>query len=140
MSDRKAVVAAYIDGFRRTDHQAIHSCLTDNVVWIIHGHRTLQGRDTFDGEIENDATIGGPKLQIDHMIEEGDTVVAIGHGAMTLKDAGGVAFVFAEVFTFAGELISRIETFHINLGDGSPGTIAAPGAREVTRGGESPIA
>lgn len=124
MSDRKAVVAAYIDGFRRTDHQAILSCLTDDVVWIIHGHRTLQGRDAFDGEIESDAAIGSPKLQIDQVIEEGDTVVAIGHGAMTLRDAGPVAFVFAEVFTFADELIRRVETFHINLGDAGPGVFA----------------
>ena len=26
------------------------------------------------------------------------------------------AFVFAEVFTFTGDRISRLETFHINLG------------------------
>ena len=128
MSDRKAVVAAYIDGFRHTDHQAILSCLTDDVVWTIHGHRTLEGRDAFDGEIESDVAIGSPKLQIDQMIEEGVTVVAIGHGAMTVKDAGPVAFVFAEAFTFAGELISRIETFHINLGDTSAGILAAPPA------------
>jgi hypothetical protein len=34
---------------------------------------------------------------------------------MTMKEAGRVPFVFAEVFTFTGETISRLETFHINL-------------------------
>ena len=32
MSDRKAVVERYIDGFRRTDHDAILGCPTDDVV------------------------------------------------------------------------------------------------------------
>ena len=115
MSDRKAVVADYIDGFRRTDHAAILACLTDDVVWMIHGYRTLQGKDAFDGEIENDAAVGGPTLNLDRLVEEGDTVVAVGNGEMTLKETGRVAFVFAEVFTFTGDRISRLETFHINL-------------------------
>jgi uncharacterized protein len=111
----KAVVEAYIEGFRRTDHEAILACLTDDVEWVIHGHRTLRGRAAFDGEIENEATVGGPTLVLDQLIQEDDVVVAIGHGSMTLRDRGPVAFVFAEVFTFAGDLVRRLETFHIDL-------------------------
>lgn len=37
---------------------------------------------------------------------------------MSLKEAGRVAFVFTEVFTFTGDRISRLETFHINIGPG----------------------
>jgi hypothetical protein len=66
-------------------------------------------------EIENDAAVGSPTLNLDRLIEEGDTVVAVGNGEMTLKEAGHVPFVFAEVFTFTGDTISRLETFHINL-------------------------
>jgi uncharacterized protein len=126
VSDRKAVVQQYVGGFRRTDHPSILDCLTDDVVWVIHGHRTLQGKDAFDGEIENDAAVGSPTLELDRLIEEGDTVVAAGHGAMTLKEAGRVQFVFTEIFTFAGDLIRRIETFHINVGDAGQPLFAAP--------------
>jgi hypothetical protein len=42
MSDHKAVVEDYLEGFRRTDHHAILGCLTDDVLWVIHGHRTLR--------------------------------------------------------------------------------------------------
>jgi hypothetical protein len=42
-----------------------------------------------------------------------------GSGEMSLNEAGRVAFVFTEVFTFAGDRISRLETFHVNVG--SPG-------------------
>jgi len=125
MSVQKQVVEAYIDGFRRTDHGAILSCLTDDVVWVLHGYRTLEGKEAFDREIENDAAVGAPALFIDRLIEEGSKVVAFGHGEMTLKEAGRVAFVFAEVFTFTGERVSRLETFHINLAP-SPETLFQP--------------
>jgi uncharacterized protein len=117
MSDHKAVVEDYIEGFRRTNHHAIPGCLTDDVLWVIHGHRTLRGKEAFDAEIENEAAVGSPSLHLDHLIEEGDIVVAVGHGEMTLKDAGPVAFVFTEIFTFTGSLIRRIDTFHINTGE-----------------------
>jgi len=117
MSDRKSVVEDYIDGFRRTDHAGILACLTDDVVWAIHGYRTLRGKDAFDDEIESDAAVGSPALALDRLIEEDDTVVPVGHGETTLKDTGRVAFVFTELFTFTGNLIHRIETFHINVGD-----------------------
>jgi uncharacterized protein len=77
------------------------------------------GQAAFDGEIENDAAVGSPTLTLDRLIEEGDTVVAVGSGEMSLKEAGRVAFVFTEVLTFAGDRISRLETFHVNVG--SPG-------------------
>jgi ketosteroid isomerase-like protein len=119
LASHKAVVEAYVEGFRRTDHEAILACLADDVVWVLHGYRTLRGKEAFDGEIENDAAVGGPTLNLDRLIEEGDTVVAVGSGEMTLEEAGHVAFVFTEVFTFTGDRISRLETFHINVG--SPG-------------------
>ena len=117
-ASHKAVVEAYIEGFRRTDHHAILDCLADDVVWVLHGYRTLRGKEAFDGEIENDAAIGSPRLNLDRLIEEGDTVVAVGNGEMTLTESGRVSFVFTEVFTFTGDRISRLETFHINI-DGS---------------------
>jgi ketosteroid isomerase-like protein len=122
----KAVVEAYIEGFRHTNHQAILACLADDVEWVLHGYRTLRGKEAFDAEIENAAAVGSPTLNLDRLIEEGDTVVAVGSGAMTLKEAGRVAFVFTEVFTFTGDRISRIETFHINVGSSGDTMFTAP--------------
>jgi ketosteroid isomerase-like protein len=123
----KVVVETYIDGFRRGDHATILSCLADDVVWVLHGYRTLSGKEAFDAEIENEAAVGRPVLNLERLVEEGDTVVAIGSGEMTLRDAGPVAFVFSEVFTFADGRIARLETFHINVG-GAGGTGGAGGA------------
>jgi hypothetical protein len=93
---------------------------------VIHGYRTLQGKDAFDGEIENDAAVGSPTLDLDQLVEEDEAAVAVGHGEMTLKQAARVPFVFAEIFTFAGDKIRRIETFHINVGDTGDTLFAEP--------------
>ena len=38
MSSRKQAVDAYFDGFRASDHEAILALLSEDVVWVIHGH------------------------------------------------------------------------------------------------------
>jgi hypothetical protein len=38
--------------------------LTDDVVWVINGHRETHGTAEFDGEIENPAFVGSPELDI----------------------------------------------------------------------------
>jgi uncharacterized protein len=95
MTARKDFVQTYIEGFRRSDHAMVLGCLADDVVWEIYGHTTITGKDAFDAEIENEAFVGS--------------------GRMTPRAGDPVSFVFAEVFTFAGDLVSRLETFHINL-------------------------
>lgn len=122
-STRKAMVEAYVEGFRRSDHAAILACLTDDVRWDLPGFRHLEGKTAFDGEIENEAFTGRPTLVVDRLIEEGDSVVAVGEGQATLSDGNGFAFAFCDVFTFAdgatgadGGLIRRVESYLVPLG------------------------
>ena len=111
VSTRKDIVEKYIEGFRRSDHAEILSCLTDDVVWELHGYKTLQGKAAFDAEIENEGFEGSPTLTIDRLIEEGDSVAATGRGSVNKKGGERVKFVFCDVFTFTGEAISRLETY-----------------------------
>lgn len=115
MSARKDVVQTSMAGYRRSDHALVLGCLADNVVWEIHGQTTITGKEAFDAEIESDAFVGSPELSLHRLVEEGDTVVAVGSGRMTPREGDPITFVFTEVFTFAGELVCRLETFHINL-------------------------
>jgi uncharacterized protein len=115
MSLRKEVVETYIEGFRRSDHELILSCVTDDVVWELFGYTTLTGKDAFDKEIANPAFVGSPELTIDRLIEEGDSVVAVGSGRAARRDGEPLTFVFSDVFTFAGDKISRLETYQVNL-------------------------
>jgi uncharacterized protein len=115
MSTRKRTVEKYMKGFRRTDHAQILSCLTDDVVWQLHGHKTIRGKDAFDAEIENEGFEGGPTLTVERLIEEGDSVVATGSGSVTKQGGEELSFVFCEVFTFTGDEVSRLDTYHLWL-------------------------
>jgi ketosteroid isomerase-like protein len=113
MSRHKAIVEEYIEGFRHTDHARILSCLTDDIVWVLHGYKTLHGKDAFDAQIENQAFEGSPTLILERLIEEGDCVAVTGRGNVAKKGGEKMKFAFSEVFTFTGDLVSRLETYHI---------------------------
>jgi uncharacterized protein len=115
VSGRKEVVGRYFDGFRRSDHGEILACLTDDVVWDLPGYAHLSGKAAFDREIENDEFVGSPTLAVDRLVEEGDTVVAIGNGETTHKSGAVQRFAFCDVFTFAGEQIRRVESYLVPL-------------------------
>lgn len=110
MSAHKDLVQEYHEGFRQSDHARVLACLTENVVWDIPGFRHLEGKAEFDGEIENPDFEGSPTLFVDRLVEEGDTVVAIGRGEGRHKVGGPFRFAYCTVFTFNGDLIGRVES------------------------------
>jgi uncharacterized protein len=115
-SRRKHVVGRYFEGFRSSDHQAILALLTDDVVWDLPGQKSLAGKEAFDAEIENPAFEGSPALLVDRLVEEGDTVVAIYTGRGGLRGGQAFRFAGATAFTFAGDLIRRVESYVVPLG------------------------
>ena len=115
MADRKAVVSQYFEGFRRSDHEAVLACLTDDVVWDLPGFKHLEGKAAFDDEIENPAFEGSPALTVDRLVEEGDVVVAVGTGSTTRVGGQSMAFAFCDVFTFDGPLVRRVESYVVPL-------------------------
>lgn len=119
MSQRKTVVEQYFDGFRRSDHEAILVCLTDDVVWDLPGFKHLVGKSQFNGEIENEEFVGSPTLVLDRLVEEGDTVVAIGTGEGTRRSGASHQFTYCDVFTFRDGLVCRVESYLVPLAAGS---------------------
>ena len=117
MSDHKPVVEQYIDGFRKGDRAQVLSCLADDVVWTIHGEQTIEGKEAFDREMATGAAYDLPDLVLDDLVEQGETVVAIGHGHLDPPDGDRTAFVFSEVFRFRRDLVRSLDTFHIDLTD-----------------------
>jgi ketosteroid isomerase-like protein len=111
MSRNKEVVARYMEGFRRSDHAMVLSCLTDDVVWEMPGGFHLVGKDAFDGEIENPAFVGSPAITISRMLEEDDVVIAEGAVKASRADGGGLDAVFCDVFEMRDGKIARLVSY-----------------------------
>jgi ketosteroid isomerase-like protein len=107
-SENKKTIKKYIDGFGKSDHEQILSCLTDDVVWEMPGAFHLEGKKAFDGEIENPAFTGSPVIRMDRMTEEGDVVVL--EGQVQGQKVDGTTFTarFCDVFEMENTKIKRL--------------------------------
>lgn len=111
MDSRRQVLETYFDAFRRSDHAAVLGCLTDDVVWNVHGVRTTHGKAEFDTEIENPDFEGSPVLREDRIVSEGDVTIVTGTGRGTHRQSGPFAFAFATASTFRGDLIAQVDSY-----------------------------
>jgi|SRR3989344_968947 len=108
MSANKHTIERYIEGFNASDHAKILSCLTDDVEWIMPGLFHHVGKQAFDGEIENSAFIGPPKVTLTRMTEEGDVVVAEGRVETKTKEGKVLHLVFCDVFEMRDGKIRKL--------------------------------
>ena len=115
MAENKRMVERYMDGFNKSDHDHILSCLTDDVVWEMPGQFHLVGKDAFDKEIENDAFVGSPTITIVRMIEENDVVIAEGAVRCEKKNGGFFNAVFCDVFSMQSAKIKSLTSYLTEL-------------------------
>jgi len=115
MGSKHAVLDRYMDGFRTGDHAAILACLTDDVVWHIHGVRSTHGKEEFDSEVENPDFSGLPVLTVQRTIESGDVVVVTGSGTGHLWDGAPFDFEFNDIFTFRDGLIAQLDSYLVRV-------------------------
>jgi len=111
MTENKKTVARYMDGFNKSDHEQILSCLTDDIEWEMPDTFHLYGKAAFDREIENAAFVGNPAITVIRMIEENDIVVAEGTVRVEKKSGGFLNAAFCDVFTMAAARIKRLTTY-----------------------------
>jgi ketosteroid isomerase-like protein len=115
MSRNKQTVEMYIDGFNKSDHAQILSCLTDDIGWTVFGLFRLRGKEAYDREIENPAFTGSPTITITRMVEEDDVVMA----EMTLEarraDGEPMRAAMGEVFVMRDGKISERRAYVIEL-------------------------
>ena len=111
MTNNKATVERYMDGFRRSDHAAILACLTDDVEWLIPGAFEIRGKTAFDGHIEDEGFIGPPEIAVARLVEEADVVVAEGSVRTRRADGTPLSLVFCDVFEMAGGKIQRLTSY-----------------------------
>ena len=117
MSLNKQTVERYLDGFRRTDHEQILGCLTEDITWTVFGAFQLSGKAAYDEAIESPDFSGHPELEVVRLVEEGDTVMAELIGRVHLADGTPQRLQMAEVFVMRDGLICERRAFVVPLGE-----------------------
>jgi ketosteroid isomerase-like protein len=115
MCPHEKVVARYMDGFRRSDHEQILSCLTDDVEWEIPGVFHARGKGAFDEHIEDERFVGRPAINVTRLVEEGDVVVAEGSVRTQRKDGKILNLAFCDVFELQGGKIRRLVSYLMEI-------------------------
>lgn len=115
MSVNKKIVEKYIDGFNKSDHKQILSCLTEDVEWILPGVFHLKGKEAFDKEIENPAFEGRPVITATRAIEEKDIVITEGTVRAKKKGAEYINLVFCDVFEMKDGLIKKLTSYLMEI-------------------------
>ena len=114
MTDNKQTIQNYIEGFITSDHEKILSCLTEDVKWEVPGMFSINGKEAFDKEIENDNFEGSPAIQIIRLIEENNIVVAEGAVQSKMKDGGILDALFCDVFHMENGKIRQLTSYLMN--------------------------
>jgi ketosteroid isomerase-like protein len=115
MTENKRTVEQYMAAFRASDHSAILSCLTDDVVWDIPGMVHLTGKAAFDQEIENPAFVGKPDITVTRMVEEADVVVAEGTVRTQRRDGDMMNLRFCDVFILRDGKIRQLTSYLMEI-------------------------
>jgi ketosteroid isomerase-like protein len=112
---QRDLIDEYFEGFRSGDHPRVLATLTDDVEWVIHGHRTTRGKTEFDGEIENPGFTGSPVLEVHRTFVDGPVVVTTGEGRGVSVEHGPFRFAFNDLFTFRDGLIAKVDSYVVPL-------------------------
>jgi ketosteroid isomerase-like protein len=111
MTQNKATIEAYIDGFRRTDRPQVLSCLTDDVEWEIPGTFRIRGKDEFERHIVDEGFVGSPAITVTRLTEVDDVVVAEGRVRTQRKDGAFLELAFCDVFEMRDGKIRRLVSY-----------------------------
>lgn len=115
MTENKKTVQKYMEGFNKSNHKQILSCLTEDVVWILPGIFHHTGKDAFDKEIENPAFEGKPVIVLTRVIEENNIVITEGTVRAKKKDAEFINLVFCDVFEMKDGLINKLTSYLMEI-------------------------
>jgi ketosteroid isomerase-like protein len=116
MSRNLETVNAYLDGFRKNDHEQILSCLTDDIEWTVFGAFRLTGKEAYDKAIDGAPEfIDPPELEVVRTVEQGDVVMAELSGRVKRAAGGEMRMSMAEVFVMRDGKIAERRAWVIEL-------------------------
>jgi ketosteroid isomerase-like protein len=105
-----------LDGFRKSDHEQILSCSTDDIEWTVFGAFHLTGKEADDKAIDGAPEfIDPPELEVVRLVEEGDVVMAELRGTAKRAAGGEMRMSMAEVFVMRDGRIAERRAWVIEL-------------------------
>ena len=101
----------YMEGFRRSDHEQILSCLADDVEWEIPGVFHARGKEAFREHIVDEGFVGSPAITVTRLTEDDDVVVAEGSVRTRRSDGTLLDLAFCDVFEVQDNKIRRLVSY-----------------------------
>ena len=111
MNNNKATVQKYIDSFNNSDYEQILSCIAEDIEWTVPSMYHLEGKDAFDEQLRGDTSPGSPTLNVTHMIEENNVVVAEGTMQSPTKDGGVMNAMFCDIYVLEDSKIKNMTSY-----------------------------
>ena len=111
----KVVVSAYMEGFRKTDRDAILDCLTDDVEWEIPGMFHVEGKRGFAEHIVDEGFKGHPEITVDRLTEENDVVIAEGRVRAPRDDGTFIDLAFCDVFEMQAGKSRKLVSYLVEI-------------------------
>lgn len=111
MASNTETVETYLEGFRRSDHAMVLSCLTDDVEWVIPGFFHARGKAEFDSHIEEEGFVGPPEIDVARVTDSGDIMFVEGEVRGARNDGSPFRLAICDVFEMRSGKIRRLTSY-----------------------------
>ena len=112
MSEKnKQIVKDVNDAFSRNSVEDFLGYCADNVIWTIHGDRTVKGRVAIRQWMSEMEGMEPPKFTIDEVVAEGDTVVCRGDMKMKEKDGTTGDYAYCDIYRITNGKIDELNSY-----------------------------
>lgn len=116
MSEQIACARRYMECYGSGDRDGVAGCLTDDVVWTVHGFARLEGKAAYLAEMERaEPPEGALEVTPERYFEDGNSVVVTGRVRSPLPDGAVFQAVFCDVLTFRRGLACEVESYVVPL-------------------------
>jgi ketosteroid isomerase-like protein len=114
----KKIVEKVNDAFSTGNTGAFLDLCADDIQWTIVGDQTVSGKEALREFLKSMEGHEPPKLSVETLIAEGDSVMAT--GGMTMEEEPGCegAYGYCDIYRFNGNgQIAELRTFVVKLKD-----------------------
>lgn len=98
----------------RGDHEGFLSFCTDDTQWTFVGDTTLQGKDAVR-EYMKVAYATPPQFMVEHMIEEGEFVTAVGKISLAGQDGALTDYEYCDVWRLRDGKLHALKAYVIQI-------------------------